>query len=98
MTRRTTFSFLLLLVGSLFANVWALEPNGDGVYEISSAQDFVDFATLVNGGQYDAKAVMTKDIDMTGADASVFPIGGSDTGVRYVERLTARDISLATWC
>jgi len=84
MTRRTTFSFLLLLVGSLFANVWALEPNGDGVYEISSAQDFVDFATLVNGGQYDAKAVMTKDIDMTGADASVFPIGGSDTGVRYV--------------
>ena len=64
-------------------SVWALEPNGEGVYEISTGQDLADFAALVNGGQYDANAKLMGDIDMAGVDVSAFPIGGSSTDVRF---------------
>ncbi|MCR4920187.1 MAG: hypothetical protein K5945_00570, partial [Bacteroidaceae bacterium] len=64
-------------------SVWALEPNAEGVYEIATGQDLADFAALVNGGQYEAKAKLMADIDMTGVDVSAFPIGGSSTDVRF---------------
>ncbi|MBQ5373680.1 MAG: hypothetical protein IIU51_03900, partial [Bacteroidaceae bacterium] len=48
----------------------------DGVYQLATAQDMVDFATLVNGGETAANAVLTADIDMTGATFA--PIGNMD--------------------
>ena len=48
----------------------------DGVYQLGTAQDLVDFATLVNGGETAANAVLTADIDMTGATFA--PIGNAN--------------------
>ena len=49
------------------ANAWALDEV-DGCYQIGTAQDLVDFATLVNEGKDAANAVLTADIDMTGVE------------------------------
>ncbi|MBR5481991.1 MAG: T9SS type A sorting domain-containing protein [Bacteroidaceae bacterium] len=49
------------------ANAWALDEV-DGCYQIGTAQDLVDFATLVNEGKPEAQAVLTADIDMTGVE------------------------------
>ena len=38
----------------------------------------------MNGGEYDVKAILTADIDMTDADISVFPIGAPDAAKRYI--------------
>jgi len=84
MKQTITFLFLATLMSMVGTNALALEPNAQGIYELRSAQDVVDFATLVNGGQYNANAMMMQDIDMTGADFSVFPIGGGATAARYV--------------
>ena len=77
-------------------NALALEPNGEGVYEIGSAADLVAFAYIVNGyedgaetvpGNYAANAVLTADIDMSTIDSTelvAFPIGGSANAERYV--------------
>ena len=37
----------------------------DGVYQINAAQQLVNFATIVNSGATDAKAVLTADIDLS---------------------------------
>ena len=79
MKNKLYFFLLTALMGLFGMNASAQDP-----YEISTAQDLVDFAKTVNGGDYDANAVLTADIDMTGVDISVFPIGGPDTGKRYV--------------
>ena len=55
---------------------WALEKNGD-VYQIGSADDLQAFAELVNGGEYNASAVLTADI--TALD-NQSPIGLSQNG------------------
>ncbi len=49
----------------------------DGVYQIASAADLVEFATLVNGGENAANAALTADIDMT--DVAWTPIGNSNS-------------------
>lgn len=49
------------------ANAWALDEV-DGCYQIGTAQDLVDFATLVNEGKPEAQAVLTADIDLTGVE------------------------------
>ncbi|MBR0543147.1 MAG: hypothetical protein IIW98_01650, partial [Bacteroidaceae bacterium] len=64
--------FTLLLAVAVQPS-WALIQE-NGVYKISTAQDLVDFATLVNGGTGNANAVLTTDIDMTGI-TSWTPIG-----------------------
>lgn len=64
--------FTLLLAAAVLPG-WALSQE-NGVYKISTAQDLVDFATLVNGGTGNANAVLTTDIDMTGI-TSWTPIG-----------------------
>ena len=64
--------FTLLLAAAVQPG-WALSQE-NGVYKISTAQDLVDFATLVNGGTGNANAVLTTDIDMTGI-TSWTPIG-----------------------
>ena len=54
------YSFLLTATFGLFGmNAWAQD------YEISSAQDLVDFADAVNSGETGANAVLTADIDMS---------------------------------
>ncbi|MBR5396131.1 MAG: dockerin type I repeat-containing protein [Bacteroidaceae bacterium] len=59
---------------------WALSEV-NGVYQISSAADWEEFAALVNGGDVNACAVLTTDID-TGIDGTM--IGVSDAqGKRY---------------
>ena len=64
MKRKLLLSLALTL--GLASNTWAqLTPNGDGVYEIGTAQDLADFATLVNGGTFTVDAVLTADIDMS---------------------------------
>ncbi len=45
--------------------LWALEPNGEGVYEIGSAEDLLGFAALVTAGNYNINACLTADIDMS---------------------------------
>lgn len=47
-----------------------------GVYQISSAQDLIDFATLVNNGTTNANAILTTNIDMSGKTYT--PIGKSN--------------------
>ena len=54
---------------SAFAEIEAI----DGVYQLGSAQDLVEFATLVNGGETAANAVLTTDINMDGVEFT--PIG-----------------------
>ena len=69
MKQRLLYGFLLLLVcltGSM--RTWALEQDANGVYQIGTAQDLIDFAAFVNQGvaNMSANAVLTNDIDMTG--------------------------------
>ena len=40
----------------------------DGIYQIATPADFIQFTTLVNGSKHDANAVLTADIDMDGHD------------------------------
>lgn len=54
---------------------WALDKNEDGVYQIGSAQDLVDFAAIVNdaakanpASKTSINAVLTADIDMEGVE------------------------------
>ncbi|MCR4921617.1 MAG: hypothetical protein K5945_07940, partial [Bacteroidaceae bacterium] len=56
---------IMCLMGT---KAWALEKDGDGVYQISTAQDLVDFAALVNGGETCLNAVLLNDIDMAGIE------------------------------
>ena len=64
--------FYTLLLTAVFGltgmNAWAQLTQVDGVYQIGTAQDLVDFAAVVNGGEYTASAVLTADIDMDGVD------------------------------
>lgn len=59
--------FLFTLISMIGTNVWALEQK-DGVYQIGTVEDLVAFAELVNGGEHNANAVLTADIDMGGVD------------------------------
>lgn len=67
----------MLFVGGmmLLANTsWALDKK-DGVYQITNGADLVDFSYVVSlDGEYDAKAVLTADIDMAG-QTEFIPIG-----------------------
>ncbi len=65
-------AFALLLAGSQRSH--ALEAE-QGVYQITSADDLIAFATLVNGGSNSADAVVTTDLDMSGK--TYCPIGYS---------------------
>ena len=65
--------FLTALFGLWGMQAWALEPDEGGVYQIGTADDLVEFAALVNGGEVTANAVLTADIDLTGVEWT--PIG-----------------------
>ena len=66
--------FSLLALAFCMASSWALDQV-NGVYQIGSAQDLVDFAALVNGGTTGANAVLTTNIDLDGTTWT--PIGNS---------------------
>jgi hypothetical protein len=55
---------LLALALCTASNMWALNQVDD-VYQIGTAQDLADFATIVNGGEYGASAVLTANINMS---------------------------------
>ena len=71
---------LALAIGWLTSTgAFALEQV-EGVYQIGSADELIEFAGIVNGGENGANAVLTADIDMT--DKSWTPIGDNDH--RYI--------------
>ena len=57
-----------------------LEQDGDGVYQIATAEELWDFAELVNGGKTDASAILTADIDLN--NQLWDPIGNSSRPYR----------------
>ena len=63
--RKRVFLLLAALTCLTGTSVWALQPNAEGVYEIGSARDLMDFAALVGSGNYNADACLTADIDMS---------------------------------
>ena len=58
---------MLLAIGiGMTSSVWALEKDANGVYQISSAQDLEEFATMVNQKhQTTINAVLTDNINMS---------------------------------
>ena len=79
----------LLLCG---VNAWALSADKDGVYQIRTAEDLYEFAKMVNGGSYNASAVLTADIDYSayGTDGNAL-IGGSDEATAYAGTFDAQN-------
>ena len=76
---RKFFLSMLVMLTTISTSALALEKI-DGMYQIGSAEDFAEFATLVNGGQRNANAVLTADIDL-GATNVQIAIGGDYAGV-----------------
>ena len=80
--RKALLSLAAFVVGmTMTQQVSALEMDVDSVYQISTTQDLMDFAVLVNdtvGGVDNsaANAVLTADIDLT--DQTWVPIGWGD--------------------
>lgn len=50
----------------------------NSVYQISNANELVNFSALVNAGPANLAAVLTTDIDMTGKGGAYTPIGTND--------------------
>ena len=65
MNRITTSLLFLMLCCLSTISAYALEPV-NGVYQIGSADNLLEFAQIVNAGESDAKAVLTADIDLSG--------------------------------
>ena len=71
---------LAALLSVVSTAAWALSEV-NGVYQISSAADWEEFAALVNGGEVNACAVLTDDID-TGIDGTMIGVDDQQ-GKRY---------------
>ncbi len=54
----------ILMVSAISIPVWALDEV-DGVYQIGSEADYIEFAGIVNGGEKTANAVLTADLSFT---------------------------------
>ena len=69
--KRTIYSlFLTALFGMLGMHVCAqelstTEIDGKTYYEIGTADDLAILAQIVNGGEFEANAVLTADIDLS---------------------------------
>ena len=71
---------MVALLSVVSTAAWALSETG-GVYQIGTAEDFNAFAALVNGGEVNARAELTADIDL---GTSFTMVGTADTqGKRY---------------
>ena len=77
MSKKLLYMCMMAIMMVFSMSAYALDKK-DGVYQIGTAQDFVDFAALVNGGDTYACAELTADIDlgtdgtMIGSDANRF--------------------------
>ena len=65
------------ITAELRAFSFSPEKDENGVYQLATARDLGIFALLVNGGENDANAVLTADIDMEGIKFT--PIGWNMT-------------------
>ena len=79
MSKRLLGVFFVAILMAMGMSAYALEKV-NGVYQIGTAEDFSAFAELVNGGQRNANAVLTADIDL-GATTVQIAIGGDYAGV-----------------
>ena len=80
MSRKLLNLCLTALFSVVSTAAWALSEV-NGVYQISSAADWEEFAALVNGGEVNACAVLTADID-TGIDGTMIGVADQQ-GKRY---------------
>ena len=79
MSKRLLGMFFAAILMAMGMSAYALEKV-NGAYQIGTAEDFSAFAELVNGGQRNANAVLTADIDL-GATTVQIAIGGDYNGV-----------------
>ena len=70
---------MTMLLSVVSTAAWALSEMG-GIYQIGTAEDFAAFAELVNGGERNANAVLTADIDL-GSTNTKIGVGGDYQGV-----------------
>ena len=63
---------LTMLLSIVSTAAWALTKEG-GFYQIGSAEDYAEFAALVNGGEKKANAILTADIGL-GTDIDIYKI------------------------
>ena len=61
-----------MLLSIVSTAAWALTKEG-GFYQIGSAEDYAEFAALVNGGEKKANAILTADIGL-GTDIDIYKI------------------------
>ena len=89
--KRRFYSVILASLLSLAGmNAWADLTQVDGVYQIGTAQDLVDFSAGVNGKTIanNVSAVLTADIDLTGINFA--PIGY----VSAIEKPSYKDLDV----
>ena len=88
-TKRKANKLISLLLSVVFAfslfplTAFALEGDGSAEtpYEIGTADELMEFAQKVNGGETGAYAVLTADIDLSGTDFTPIPtFGGTFEG------------------
>ncbi|MBO6125063.1 MAG: hypothetical protein J6P55_04285 [Bacteroidaceae bacterium] len=72
------FSLLAMLM-TFSTSAYAFEKT-DGVYQIGTADDFVAFAQVVNGGDRTANAILTANIDL-GSTTTQIGVGGDYQGL-----------------
>jgi len=63
MSKKLLKLWLVGLLSIASTAAWALDKV-EGVYQIGSAEDYFAFVQLVNGGEQDANAILTADIDL----------------------------------
>ena len=69
---------MAMLLGVVSTTAWALSEE-NGFYQIGSAEDYAEFAALVNGGQRSANAILTADIDLA-TDIDTYKIYNGEYG------------------
>jgi len=84
--RQKFYSFLLTALFGMFGmNAWA-----QTTYEITDAQDLVDFAAAVNGGETSANAILMDNIDLDGIEWT--PIGNASA--KYEGTFDGQDFAI----
>ena len=63
MSKRLLSTCMMVFMMAVCMSAYALEKV-NGVYQIGTAEDYFAFAELVNGGEKDANAILTADIDL----------------------------------
>ena len=72
MSRKLLGTCIMAFMLAVDMSAYALEKV-NGVYQIGTAEDFAEFAALVNGGEKRANAILTADIDL-GTDIDTYKL------------------------